>query len=124
MYKKELNHLRLIKGESDSMKASANQRNRHEVTSWLRDDPFVDEELRLLGEAEEELALDLHRVDRLHGFVDLVVQALDLLKWMKMNEGINKTFSANEFKKFSLKGSLKKDLKRPIPLSPFQTGQT
>ena len=51
----------------------------HKVTSGLRDDPLVDEELRLLGEAEEELALDLHRVDRLHRLVDLIVQALDLL---------------------------------------------
>ena len=50
-----------------------------EVTSGLRDDPLVDEQLRLLGEAEEELALDLHRVDRLHRLVDLVVEALDLL---------------------------------------------
>lgn len=48
-------------------------------TSGLRDDPLVDEELRILGEAQEELSLNLHRVDRLHGLVDLVVQRLDLL---------------------------------------------
>jgi hypothetical protein len=51
-----------------------------EQTSGLRNNPLVDEELRLLGEAEEELTLNLHCVDRLYGFVDLVVKRLDLLK--------------------------------------------
>jgi len=49
------------------------------VTSRLRDDPFVDEKLRLLGEAEEKLSLDLHSVNRLHSFVNLVIQRLNLL---------------------------------------------
>ncbi len=51
-------------------------------TSRLRDEPLVDEELRLLGEAEEELSLNLHRVDSFNGFVNLVVQGLNFLKRM------------------------------------------
>jgi hypothetical protein len=46
----------------------------------LRNDPLADEELRLLGEAEEELALNLHSVDCFDSLVDLVVKRLDLLK--------------------------------------------
>jgi hypothetical protein len=46
----------------------------------LRNDPLADEELRLLGEAEEELALNFHSVDSFDSLVDLVVKRLDLLK--------------------------------------------
>jgi hypothetical protein len=46
----------------------------------LRNDPLADEELWLLGEAEEELALNLHSVDCFDSLVDLVVKRLDLLK--------------------------------------------
>ena len=45
----------------------------------LRLQPLVDEQLRVLGEAEEELSAGLQAVDGLHGLVDLVVQGLDLL---------------------------------------------
>ena len=42
-------------------------------------EPLVDEQLRILGEAEEELPAGFETVDGLHRLVDLVVQRLDLL---------------------------------------------
>lgn len=47
--------------------------------SGLRDDPFVDELLRILGETQEEFAVRLQLVDSLDSLVDLVIQTLDLL---------------------------------------------
>ena len=47
--------------------------------SGLGLEPLVDEQLRILGEAKEELATSLQTVDGLHGLVDLVVQRLYLL---------------------------------------------
>ena len=41
--------------------------------------PFIDEQLRIFGKAEEKLPAGLETVDGLHGLVDLVVQRLDLL---------------------------------------------
>ena len=41
--------------------------------------PLVDEQLWVLGEAEEELAAGFKTVDGLHRLVDLVVQGLDFL---------------------------------------------
>ncbi len=64
-----------------------------EQTSGLRNDPLANEELRLLGEAEEELALNLHSVDCFDSLVDLVVKRLDLLKL------IEKSISNTYFKK-------------------------
>ena len=55
------------------------------LTLGLRDQPLVDEELRIAGEAQEELPVRLHRVDRLHGLVDARVQRLDLLKIPQKN---------------------------------------
>ena len=49
-------------------------------TSGLRDEPLVDKELRVLGKAEIELTVSLHRVDRLNCLVNLVVQTLDFLE--------------------------------------------
>lgn len=45
----------------------------------FRNDPLVDELLRILGEAQEELAVGLHGVDVVDRLVDLGVQALDFL---------------------------------------------
>lgn len=45
----------------------------------LRDDPFVDELLRILGETKEELSVRLQLVDGLDSLVDFVVQPLYLL---------------------------------------------
>ena len=42
-------------------------------------EPLVDEQLRVLGEAEEKLPTCLQAVDGLHRLVDLVVQGLNLL---------------------------------------------
>ncbi len=48
------------------------------LTSGLRDEPLVDEELRVLGEAEEELSVRLHPVDRfnLHEDGETTVKSL------------------------------------------------
>lgn len=45
----------------------------------FRNDPLVDELLRILGKAQEELAVGLHCVDVVDRLVNLGVQALDLL---------------------------------------------
>ena len=57
---------------------SCHIRHRFEV-SGLGLEPLVDEQLRVLGEAEEELSAGLETVDGLHCLMDLVVQGLNLL---------------------------------------------
>merc|ERR1719422_1604436 len=47
--------------------------------SGLGLEPFVDEQLRILGETQEEFSAGLQTVDGLHSFMNLVVQRLDLL---------------------------------------------
>ena len=41
--------------------------------------PLVDEQLRILGRAQEELSAGLQRDDSLHGLLDFVIQGEDLL---------------------------------------------
>lgn len=45
----------------------------------FRNDPLVDKLLRILGEAQEELAIGLHGVDVIDCFMDLGIEALDFL---------------------------------------------
>merc|ERR1719336_2476282 len=65
-------------GVSLLLRITNHVRHRLQV-SGLRDEPLVDKELRVLGKAEIELAVSLHRVDRLNCLVNLVVQTLDFL---------------------------------------------
>jgi hypothetical protein len=56
----------------------------------LGNDPLVDELLRILGEAEEKLAIGFQLVDRFHCFVDLVVKVLKLIIMNYFGDNKNK----------------------------------
>ena len=49
----------------------------HLQISRLRNEPLIDEKLRVFGETQVEFPLSFHRVDRIHRLVNFVIQILN-----------------------------------------------